>query len=133
MAASRTKAAILLMAASALSMAAPTRTGAGQPMALRVSPRVATEPATLLVSVTVEPHADNRALQICVDSEGYYRSSLIQLDGGDAPRSTTSSFPNVPGGDHVVRAVLFGPGGKQRASDTSTVRVVSRWGDSSGK
>ena len=42
---------------------------AGEPLAMRVSPRVALEPALLTVRTTVEANPDNRALEIVAQSE----------------------------------------------------------------
>ena len=51
------RAAFLFVIAVALPSAA------GEPLAMRVSPRVALEPALLTVRTTVEADSDNRALQ----------------------------------------------------------------------
>ena len=55
--------------------------GAGESLAIKVSPAMALAPATLFVRASIEPHADNRSVEVVVDSEEFYRSSLIQLEG----------------------------------------------------
>jgi hypothetical protein len=62
----------------------PARQSADAAIALQVSPRVATEPATLTIRATVERHADNHGLHVRILSRGYCRSSFVQPDGLDA-------------------------------------------------
>jgi len=107
-------------------LAMPVR--AGEPLGLRVSPRVSLEPAVVAIDAIVEPHADNRGLKICVESLHYYRSSFVQLDGEGAPRVTSVRFPSVPAGSYEVTTILFGPGQKQRALVTQQVEVLGRAG-----
>lgn len=101
---------------------------ASEPLSVHVSPRVATEPATLVLQVVVERNSENRGLEILVDSADYSRSSFVQLDGDAAPRVTTIQVSSVPGGSYEVKAILYGPGSKERASTSSTVEVMSRFG-----
>ena len=54
---------------------------ASEPLSIHVSPRVATEPATLGLQVVVERDSENRGLEILVDSADYSRISFVQLDG----------------------------------------------------
>jgi hypothetical protein len=93
-------------------------------LAMRVSPAVAFAPANLVVRTTVEADAANRAIEIVAESEEFYRSSEIQLDGAHAPRVTQFEFRSLPKGDYVVRAVLKGQGGDELASVQRQVNVV---------
>ena len=61
--------------------------GANDKLALRVSPAVAFAPATLRVQTTIEASAANRSVEIIAESEEFYRSSEMQLDGEAAPRT----------------------------------------------
>jgi hypothetical protein len=54
-------------------------------LALRVSPSVAFAPANLLVRATVDVNAENRLLVIIAESDDFYRSSEITLDGTTRP------------------------------------------------
>jgi hypothetical protein len=101
---------------------------ANQPVAVRVSPHIALEPATLNIDLIVERNSDNRALQLSVESENYYRSSLVQLDGDDAPRVTTMRYSSVPAGSYEVKATILGPGEKRRASTSAYIQVFGRAG-----
>jgi hypothetical protein len=102
--------------------------GADERLTIRVAPRVATAPATLVVHAVAERDPANRALQILVNSADYYRSSLMQLDGDDAPRTTTVQYEGVPGGNYEVRVTLFGSDGKPRATTAREVTILSIMG-----
>ena len=116
--------ALVILAALALLATAPL--GAGERLAMRVAPSIAYEPATLIVDAVAERDPENRALQIQVESGDYYRSSLVQLDGDDGPRTTTVRYGGVPGGTYEVRVTLLGPGGQRRAATTRQIEVLSR-------
>ena len=115
-----------MLAACLLLLAVPAP--AGEPLAVRVWPRVAMEPATLMVETIVERHPDNRALEISLESDEFYRASRIQLDGDDSPRIASCRYLSLPGGSSVLRTTLFGPGGKERATVSWPVKVVARSG-----
>jgi hypothetical protein len=70
----------------------------------------------------------NRAIQICVDSGEYYRSSLVELGGEAAPRITSTRYSGLPAGSYEVRAILFGSDGKPRATATRNIEVLARAG-----
>ena len=101
-----------------LGLLAMSPLGAGDRLTMRVSPHVATAPATLVVHAVAEQDPANRALQIQVNSADYYRSSVMQLDGEDAPRTTRVQYEGLPGGTYEVRVTLLGADGKPRASAT---------------
>ena len=63
----------------------------GQPLTVRVSPAIAAEPAVLKVVAVVEADDRNRALEITAESDGYLRSSQIQLEDTTRTESGTSS------------------------------------------
>lgn len=101
----------------------------GQKLVMRVSPAVALAPALLTVRTTVEADADNRALEITVDSATFQRTSQIQLDGANAPRFNVFELRDVPTGLYEVRAVLLGTRGP-RASTLQLVKVQPSAGSS---
>jgi hypothetical protein len=100
--------------------------GAGELMTIKVFPFVALAPATLRVWATVESNAENRAIEVVVDSPDFYRSSLIELAGESAPRTTVFELPNLPGGQYEVTTRLLGPSGHTRSAVRRTVNVISR-------
>jgi hypothetical protein len=113
----------VLFLSSALSLNASER------LAIAVSPRQSLAPASLMVRVYITPDVANRALEVVADSEAYYRSSRIQLDGDGAPATSLVEFRSLPGGDYEVRAVLIDSTGRQRASTSERVIVIPASGD----
>ena len=61
-------------------------------------------PATIPITIAVEPSADNRVLVVEADSEDYYRSSAIELDGENEKRLHSVWLKSLPAGEYVVRA-----------------------------
>ena len=122
----RAPAATILVVAAVLTLG-PVSGHADATLALQVSPRVATEPATLTIRATVERHADNRGLQVRIISSGYARGSFVQLDGLDGPRTTTMRYPEVPGGTYEVQTTVLGPGGQTRATASQEIKILSRF------
>jgi hypothetical protein len=99
--------------------------GAGEKMTVRVSPAVSFAPANLMVRAQIEADAQNRAVEIVAESTEFYRSSEIQLDGENAPRTSTFEFRSLPPGTYEVTATLLGPGGSARASVRQSVNVIA--------
>lgn len=104
-------------------MAAPV--GAGERLALKVSPAVAFAPANLIVRTTVEADSANRAMEIEAESVDFYRSSAVELDGENAPRTTQYEFRNLPPGRYSVKATLRGSDGHPRAAVRTEVNVMA--------
>ena len=123
----RALSATILVAAAVVTLA-PVAGQADAAIALHVSPRIASEPATVMIRATVERHADNRGLEVRVLSSGYCRSSFVQLDGLDAPRTTTITYPEIPGGIYEVQMIVLGPGGKPRATTSQEITIRSAFG-----
>ena len=105
-----------------LTSTAPT--GAGERITLKVSPAVAFAPANLVVRATIVADADNRAIEIVADSENFYRSSEIELEGEKAARTSTFEFRSLPPGTYEVRASLLGTHGETRAIIRQQVNVL---------
>jgi hypothetical protein len=97
---------------------------ANDKLAIRVSPAVAFAPATLRVQTTIEADAANRSVEIVAESEDFYRSSEMQLDGESAPRTTIFQFRSLPSGEYSVRAILRDQGGHEITSVERKVNVV---------
>jgi len=98
--------------------------GADARLSIKVSPAVAFAPANLTMRATVVPDSRNRLLQIIAESDDYYRSSDIQLDGERAPRTTLVYFRSLPGGVYRVSALLTGEGGEELAFTHYDINVV---------
>jgi hypothetical protein len=106
-------------------VAATHPAGAGERMLIKVTPAVAFAPANLVVRAVVEADADNRAIAVIAESEDFYRSSEIQLDGDHAPRTNTFEFRSLPPGSYSVKAVLMGRGSEPRVTLRQQVSVMA--------
>jgi hypothetical protein len=100
-------------------------TGAGERMIMKVTPAVAFAPANLVVRAVVEADADNRAIAVIAESEDFYRSSEIQLDGDHAPRTNTFEFRSLPPGTYSVKAMLMGRDNEPRVTLRQQVNVMA--------
>ena len=99
--------------------------GAGERITIKVSPAVSFAPANLIVRTIIVADADNRAVEIIAESTDFYRSSEIQLDGDNAPRTTMFEFRSLPPGTYEVRANLIGAGRQQRAWVRQQINVIA--------
>ena len=108
-----------------LTAATTTLVGAGQPVSIQVNPAVSFAPSTLGIRVRVPPQSENRALEIVVDSDDYYRMSRVQLEGDRAPTVNTLTIPGVPAGGYEVTATVIGADGHSRALARAHVEVMS--------
>jgi hypothetical protein len=103
----------------------PLGAGAREPLAVRVSPAVSFAPANLIVRATIEADASNRSVLIVAESPEFYRSSEIQLDGDNAPRTNMFEFRSLPSGTYEVKAILYGADGHPRAQARQQVNVIA--------
>ena len=101
---------------------------AGDQLRMAVSPAQSFAPSNLRVRVTVEPHAQNRRLAVVADSADFYRSSEVQLDGEQAPKTISIEFTGVPGGSYQVSSVVLDQSGRLRASARQDVNVIAPFG-----
>jgi len=101
-----------------------TVVSAKEPLSIRAYPAMSFAPANLVIRTSVEPDANNRAMEVVADSDGFYRSSGIQLEGDRAPKTTTFEFHSLPPGEYEVIAVVIGADGQRRAFARAHVNVV---------
>ena len=87
----------------------------GEDLTLRMTPRFVSAPGYLRSLIRVAPNADNRLMRVEIDSESYYRSSDIQLDGASAPMSHFMDWKEVPAGKYDLIVTVLGPSGDTRA------------------
>jgi hypothetical protein len=92
---------------------------------ITVSPAQSFAPTNLNIRARMVPNAENRALEVIAESDEFYRSSQIQLEGDRAPATILFQFRSLPGGDYQVSAVLTDSKGHERAVDQQPVRVLS--------
>lgn len=104
--------------------AATAPMGAGERLTIKVSPAVSFAPANLIVRTMIEADAKNRAIEIIAESEDFYRSSEIQLEGDKAPRITMFEFRSMPSGTYEVKAILRGVNGEPLTFVRQQVNVI---------
>ena len=73
-------------------------------MELRISGRYFAEPATVRITVAVEPDADNRMLRVEADGDEMFRASEVELAGAGEKRLHTLEFRNLKAGYYTLRA-----------------------------
>lgn len=66
------------------------------------------EPATVQITVAVEPDAQNRSLRIEADGERMFRASQIELTGANDKKMHAVEFKNLPAGNYTLRAEVVG-------------------------
>lgn len=91
----------------ALFAAAAVRGIAGEVVEIRLRGRYFSEPATVQVTIAVEPDAANRFLRIEADGDRMYRSTDLELSGANDKRLHTIEFKNLPAGEYELRAEVF--------------------------
>ena len=84
---------------------AAAQTGAARDIIeIRLRGHYYAEPATVRITVAVEPDAEHRALVVEADGERYFRSSVLALSGENEKRLHTVEFKNLPAGAYILRA-----------------------------
>jgi hypothetical protein len=71
---------------------------------IRLRGRYFSEPATIRMTIAVEPDERNRTLLIQADGDRLFRSSQVALEGDKGQRIHTMEFKNLPAGYYVIRA-----------------------------
>ena len=103
--------------------------GGAESLQIRVSPMQSFAPANLNVRLSIEPHANNRVVSVVAESEDYYRSSEVALEGDQGPRTVIVQFRSVPGGKYEIRGTVGDALGKEVASARQNVFVLASGSD----
>jgi hypothetical protein len=98
--------------------------GADNPLKLRVSSRISSAPADIFVYVTIEPRHENRVLVISAESDDFFRSSDVQLNGEDSATVNVIRFRQLPSGTYDISAMLLGDRGQRTATARLEITVV---------
>ena len=96
---------------------------ASEQVRVRVSPQNTMGPADVLVYVTLERSADNRLLRVSAESESFFRSSELSLEGEGSARISILRFRELPAGEYDVTADVIGADGHRRAVASCILRV----------
>ena len=108
----------------AMVLTATAVAGAKEPLSIRVSPAFSFAPANVVIRTSVEPHAENRSMEVIADSAEFYRSSTIALEGDRASKTMMVECRSLPPGNYDVTATLIGVDGHPRAIAQTQVNVV---------
>ena len=108
-----------------LALMTTTVDGANQPVTMEISPAVSFAPASLIIRTRLEPHVNNRAMEVIAESADFYRSSAIELAGDRAPRTLTFEFRDLPPGEYEVTAAIIGTDDRRRALVRGRVSVIA--------
>jgi hypothetical protein len=98
-----------------------------EPLRLRVSPEASFAPGYVKVQVSIEADAENRRLEVVAKSADFYRSSEVEIDGAQAPRTSVFEFRGLPAGEYQFTGVLTGAHGP-RATAFRFAKVVPSLG-----
>jgi hypothetical protein len=92
---------------AALVATAALRGIAGEVVEIRLRGHYFAEPATVQITVAVEPDAANRVLRVEADGDRLFRSTEVTLTGEGDKRLHTVEFKNLPAGDYELRAEVL--------------------------
>jgi len=97
---------------------------AGERLSVRVSPALAHAPADIIVYVTLERNAENRLLRVSAESDDFFRSSEVTLDGEDNARVMILHFLQLPPGAYSVTVDVKGVNGQTKGRARCEVNVL---------
>jgi hypothetical protein len=92
---------------------------------IRLAGHYFSEPATVDITVLVEPDPANRVLRVEADGDQMYRSTEFELRGGTDSRVHMVEFKDLEAGNYVLRAQVLGTD-KVRGTATSELMVTGR-------
>jgi hypothetical protein len=97
----------IIVLTAALITTAVLRGIAGEVVEIRLRGHYFAEPATVQITVAVEPDAANRVLRVEADGDRLYRSTEVTLSGEGDKRLHTVEFKNLPAGEYELRAEVL--------------------------
>jgi hypothetical protein len=87
-------------------VASLTSLAAAEEASISVTPRVAMEGSTVVITVRITPDPSLRALVLEADSPEFFRSSFLQLEGARSAAVHTLELRSLPAGRYYVRVVI---------------------------
>jgi hypothetical protein len=88
----------------ALVTALTTTGSAGQVVELRLRGYYYSAPATVFMTIAIEPDDQNTKLRVEADGDRFYRSAELALSGASEKRIHSIEFKNLPEGSYTLRA-----------------------------
>ena len=82
----------------------------GERLAMRVTPAFSS--GDVYIYVSIERRAENRALSVTAESDGFFGRSTVQLEGERSSRVKTFHFGHLPAGTYDIVAELIDSTGK---------------------
>lgn len=96
------------------------------PLTIDVTPSVIMSPGTVRLVAMVARHPENVRVELAADSGSYFRSSTIELDGAEAPRTHVMLFKRLPAGDYKVSALLTRSDGSEILHEVDLMVIGER-------
>ena len=112
---------VLVAFAAVAALGAAAGDAAEDRLRIDVYPRITAAPAAVRVRAVVPPDDHNRSLQFVADAGGYYRSSLIALEGASAASVTELTLKNLPAGEYEVTVILTDEEGHETSRSSEVV------------
>jgi hypothetical protein len=92
-------------------------------LTMKVSPSMTVAPGFVRIEARVDRDASNRVVRIIAESDQFYRSSDIPLDGENGPNIAVLDLRALPTGTYQITGILVGTDG-QRAAASRVLRVA---------
>ena len=121
--------AMLLAAAPLLQSATPAPQSGGQQVyqTIAVGPRLVVDaPGDVEFSIQISPTAKTHELRVFAESETYYRSTTIGLNGLDSVPVHHFTWRSFPVGEYQVVGMLVGDDGTEEIIVRSALKVINR-------
>ncbi len=89
-------------------------------LTVRVTPLILLTRSDARGIVTVPRHHDNRVLRVILESDDYFSTSDIQLDGEDAAQNHLLYWRGLPPGSYSVTVEVYGSAGLRDSTHIGT-------------
>jgi hypothetical protein len=110
-------------------IAAATTVSGRERLELRARPAFAFAPSDVQMEFSIAPDAANRTLEVSAESDDFFRSSVMELEGEHAPRVVSIRYQGLPAGDYSLRGALLNGEGRPLAVVQKTVTVMMSGGE----
>ena len=121
--------ALLLAASPLLQAASPAAQPAGQQVhkTIAVGPALVVDaPGDVEFSIQISPTVKTHELRVYAESESYYRSTTIGLDGLDSTPVHHFTWRSFPVGEYQVVGMLVDDDGSEEIIVRSSLKVINR-------